>query len=237
MGRGPVIACFCLAFLYASATARQSLHRRHPRLRHTPPPPPHCQSQCIKQIIKISIKTFIVTICAKTVNLKEIITEYPDFPKEGILFRDISPILKNPDAIEFVASEFGRRFDMSQVDMVAGIESRGFIISTLLGSRYGKGTLMIRKPGKLPGDTASMAYQLEYGQSSLEIQRDAITPRGQRILVCDDLLATGGTANAAAKLVEEAGGTVAGLAFAIELSEIKGCNAISEYRYESLVRY
>lgn len=170
-------------------------------------------------------------------DLKNTITNYPGFPKEGIVFRDFGPILQNPKMLAFVADEFSKYFDnMNEIDIVAGIESRGFIISTLLGARYNKGMIMIRKPGKLPGNIIKRSYQLEYGHSTLEIQTDSIS-KGQRVLVCDDLLATGGTAKAAGELVESAGGIVAGYAFIIELSSLNGSDVISKYNHKSLIQY
>ena len=172
-------------------------------------------------------------------NLKEYISDHRGFPKEGIIFRDVGPLLRNPEALRYVADEFGKRFEMDSIDIMAGIESRGFIIATLLGLKYGKGIIMIRKPGKLPGSTASRSYQLEYGHSTLEIQTGIIKSdeKKKRVLVCDDLLATGGTATAAVGLVEDAGGIVAGIAFLIELSGLGGASAVSKYRCESLVQY
>jgi len=182
------------------------------------------------------IKTFIDTAQTAAVDLKGMISNHPGFPKEGIVFRDFGPILADPQALAHVADEFGKKFDMAGVDILAGIESRGFIIATILGARYDKGMIMIRKPGKLPGSTKKRSYQLEYGHSSLEIQDESIS-RGQRVLICDDLLATGGTAKAAGQLVEDAGGVVAGFAFVIELAGLGGADAISGYDYGALVRY
>ena len=165
------------------------------------------------------------------------ITDYVGFPKKGIIFRDFGPILREPKALMFMTSEFGKHFDnMKQIDVMAGIESRGFITSTLLGATFNKGVIMIRKPGKLPGNTIKRSYELEYGQSELELQTNIIS-NGQRVLICDDLLATGGTAEAAGKLVESAGGIVAGYAFIIELTGLSGAKVISEYKYKSLIQY
>lgn len=164
------------------------------------------------------------------------ITDHPDFPRKGIIFRDFGPVLRDPQALLFVAREFGRLFDMDKIDVVAGIESRGFVLSALLGARYGKGMVMIRKQGKIPGSTIRRSYQLEYGQGTLEIQEGAVS-EGQAVLICDDLLATGGTARAAGELVRAAGGVVAGFAFIIELPGLGGAEAISGYEYRSLVQY
>jgi adenine phosphoribosyltransferase len=170
------------------------------------------------------------------VNLQNIIAEYQDFPKKGILFRDISPILKNPAALSHVVDEFARKFHANDVDLFAGIESRGFPIACALSLRYNKGMIMIRKQGKLPGATIKRSYSIEYGKATMEIQKNAIN-KDQRVLICDDLLATGGTAKAAAELVERLDGRVAGFAFVVELTELNGIKKIEKYRSESLVKY
>ena len=169
-------------------------------------------------------------------NLKEKIADYPNFPKKGILFRDFSPVLKDPSALSFIADEFAKKFHPKDIDVFAGIESRGFILASILASRYNKGMIMIRKAGKLPGKTVKTSYTIEYGKAVMEIQKDVIQ-QGQRVLICDDLLATGGTAKAAAKLIEKIEGTVVGFAFIIELLELNGREKIKEYRSESLVEY
>jgi adenine phosphoribosyltransferase len=170
------------------------------------------------------------------VNLKEKIAEIPDFPKKGILFRDISPLLRDPSSLSLVVDEFTRRIHPKDVDLFAGIESRGFPLACALALRYNKGMIMIRKQGKLPGATHKITYNIEYGTATMEIQNDAIK-KGERVFICDDLLATGGTAKAAAKLVEKIGGVVTGFAFIIELTDLKGTKEIKNYRYESLVKY
>ncbi|MGB0855695.1 MAG: adenine phosphoribosyltransferase [Nitrosopumilus sp.] len=169
-------------------------------------------------------------------NLKDKIKEYPNFPKKGILFRDFSPILKDPSALSFIADEISKYFHPKNIDLFAGVESRGFILASVLASRYDKGMVMIRKAGKLPGKTTKLSYTIEYGKDSIEIQKDIIK-KGQRVLVCDDLLATGGTAKASAKLIEKVGGKVSGFAFIIELTELKGIRGIKEYDCKSLVKY
>ncbi len=169
-------------------------------------------------------------------NLREKIAEYPDFPKKGILFRDFGPILKDPAALSLIADEFSKYFHPKDFDLLAGIESRGFILACVLASRYNKGMIMIRKAGKLPGQTAKLSYSIEYGNDTIEIQKDIIK-KGQRILVCDDLLATGGTAQASAKLIEEVGGEISGFAFIIELTELNGIKGIDKYDCRSLVKY
>jgi len=170
------------------------------------------------------------------VNLREKIAEIPDFPKKGILFRDISPLLRDPAALSLVIDEFSKRIHTNEVDVFVGIESRGFPFACALALRYNKGMIMVRKQGKLPGATHKLTYNIEYGTATMEIQSGVIK-KGERVLICDDLLATGGTAKAAAKLVEKLGGIVTGFAFVIELTDLKGSKAIRNYRYESLVKY
>ncbi len=169
-------------------------------------------------------------------NLKERIAEIPDFPKKGILFRDISPLLRDPAALSLIVEEFSKRIHPKEVDVFVGIESRGFPLACALALKYNKGMIMVRKQGKLPGPTHKLTYNIEYGTATMEIQSAAIK-KGERVLICDDLLATGGTAKAAAKLVEKLGGIVTGFAFIIELTELRGSKAIKNYRHESLVKY
>ena len=169
-------------------------------------------------------------------DLKEKISEYPNFPKKGILFRDFSPILKDPSALSFVAEEFSKFFHPKEVDLFAGIESRGFLLAGILASHYNKGMVMIRKAGKLPGKTTKLSYKIEYGQDTIEIQKGLIND-DQKIIICDDLLATGGTAKASAKLIEKIGGKITGFAFIIELTELGGIKGINQYKCKSLVKY
>lgn len=169
-------------------------------------------------------------------NLKERIDEFPDFPKKGILFRDFSPILRDPSAISYVVEEFSKHFHANDFDVFAGIESRGFLFACALALHYKKGMIMIRKKGKLPGKTEKLSYKIEYGSDTIEIQKQAIQ-KGQRFVICDDLLATGGTATASAKLIEKMGGKISGFAFIIELTELGGMKGISKYNCKSLVKY
>ena len=168
--------------------------------------------------------------------LKERISDYKDFPKKGILFRDFSPILKDPSALSFVVDEFSKKFHHNDVDVFAGIESRGFILACMLAQKYNKGMVLLRKAGKLPGKTVKVSYNIEYGKAQMEIQKTALE-KNERVLICDDLLATGGTAKAAAKLIEKLDAKVIGFAFIIELTDLKGIEKIKEYRIESLVQY
>ena len=169
-------------------------------------------------------------------NLKDKIADYPDFPKKGILFRDFSPILGDPSALSFVIEEFSKKFHPNDVDVFAGIESRGFILACALALKYNKGMILLRKAGKLPGKTVKASYTIEYGKAVMEVQKD-VMQEGQRVVICDDLLATGGTAQAAAKLIEKIKGVVVGFAFIIELLELNGQEKIKDYRSESLVTY
>jgi adenine phosphoribosyltransferase len=169
-------------------------------------------------------------------NLKRIIAEYPNFPKKGILFRDFSPILNDPAAMSFVVEEFSKRFHPGDVDVFAGIESRGFITASILAQKYNKGMVMLRKAGKLPGKTVKISYTIEYGKAVLEIQKNMLK-KDERVVICDDLLATGGTANAAAKLVEKMGAKVTGFTFIIELTGLNGNKKLSNYKTVSLVKY
>jgi adenine phosphoribosyltransferase len=179
-----------------------------------------------------------VTEKIKQLNLRDIIANYPDFPKPGILFRDINPVFSNKDALKYIADEFHHRYKKYKVDTIAGIESRGFIIATNLAIRFGTGMIMIRKAGKLPGKTLKRSYDIEYGSAVMELQHNALG-KNKNILVADDLIATGGTAVAAAQLIEEAGGKVVGFAFIIELSNLKGADRLRNMGYEvqSLVNF
>ncbi len=169
-------------------------------------------------------------------NLKERIEEFPDFPKKGVLFRDFSPILQDPSAMSYVIDEFAKHFHPKDFDMLAAIESRGFLVACALALKFNKGMFMIRKEGKLPGKTEKISYKIEYGKDVLEIQKNSFE-KGKRVLICDDLLATGGTAKASAKLIEKIGGKIAGFAFIIELTDLNGMKGISKYNCKSLVKF
>jgi adenine phosphoribosyltransferase len=160
----------------------------------------------------------------------------PDFPKQGIVFRDITTLLKDPEALREATESLLARYRHLRIDKVAGIESRGFILGGILAEKLGVGFVPIRKPGKLPAAVARKEYSLEYGTDALEIHRDAIRP-GERVLLHDDLLATGGTAKAACLLIEELGGVVVGVAFLIELQFLSGRDALRGYDVYSLVQY
>jgi adenine phosphoribosyltransferase len=168
--------------------------------------------------------------------LKRLIREVPDFPKPGILFYDITTLLKDPAGLKGVIDALEGHYGGSGVDLVLGIEARGFIFAPALAYALGAGFIPVRKPKKLPACTVREEYQLEYGTDCVEIHQDAIEP-GQRVLIVDDLLATGGTAAAVARLVEKLGGKVAGLGFVVELDFLKGRSKLAGYDVFSLIQY
>ena len=169
-------------------------------------------------------------------DLKKLIREVPDFPKPGILFYDITTLLKDAAGLQALSSRLADRYDAERPDIVLGIEARGFVFGPLLATRLERGFVPVRKPGKLPSDTVEVSYDLEYGQDTLQVHRDAVEP-GQRVLIVDDLLATGGTAAATCQLVEKLGGTVAGLAFVVELTFLNGRDKLPGYEVFSLLKY
>ncbi|MFW7377725.1 MAG: adenine phosphoribosyltransferase [Oligoflexus sp.] len=171
-----------------------------------------------------------------TFDLKQYIRNIPDFPKPGIQFKDITPILQSPEALQAAQQQLRDAVRDLEFDIVAGIESRGFLFGVSLASLSGKGFVPIRKPGKLPYKTYSHSYQLEYGTDTLEVHQDAIGA-DQRVLIVDDLLATGGTMAASVELVKKCGGRVAGCAFVVELSFLEGRNALTGSPVRSLISY
>jgi adenine phosphoribosyltransferase len=168
--------------------------------------------------------------------LKRFIRDIPDFPKKGILFRDITPLLKDPNAFRMVVSAICDRYRDKGVDLVAGIEARGFIFASAIAHSLGCGMVPVRKPGKLPYKTVKEEYELEYGTDAVEIHEDAISP-GDKVLVVDDLIATGGTAAATVRLVERLGGKVVGIAFVVELKSLGGRKLLEGYDVTSLIQY
>ena len=169
-------------------------------------------------------------------NLKLLIREVPGFPKPGILFYDITTLLKNAAGFRGVIDGLKSNYSNAQVDVVVGIEARGFIFAPALAYRLGAGFVPVRKPKKLPAKTAAISYALEYGTDTLEIHEDAIKS-GQRVIICDDLLATGGTAAATAKLIQKLGGKVEGTAFAVELTFLNGRAKLPGLDVFSLIQY
>ena len=168
--------------------------------------------------------------------LKQLIREIPDWPKPGILFYDITTLMKDAQGLATVIAGLQANVKAEDVDVVLGIEARGFFFAPTVAHSLGKGFIPVRKPKKLPWQTESVQYALEYGFDTLEIHKDAIQP-GQRVLIVDDVLATGGTAAAVAQLVEKLGGKVAGFAFVIELDFLNGREKLNGYPIQSLVHY
>ena len=168
--------------------------------------------------------------------LKKLIREVPDFPKKGILFYDITTLLKDRKGFARLIDSLTEYYINQDIDLVLGIEARGFIFGPALAYRLNAGFVPVRKPRKLPAPTARVTYDLEYGSDSLEIHLDAIEP-GQNVVLVDDLLATGGTMEATVKLVHQLGGHIAGLAFAVELDFLKGRDKFSDYDVFSLLHY
>ena len=168
-------------------------------------------------------------------DLKQYIREVPDFPKPGILFYDITTLLKDPRALRMTVDRFVWQFE-KRVDKVVGMESRGFMFGPIVAYNLNAGFVPVRKPGKLPAPTVRQTYDLEYGSDALEMHRDSIS-QGERVLIVDDLVATGGTALAAARLVEALGGEVTGLGFVIELTFLNGRAKLAGYEVASLIQY
>ena len=168
--------------------------------------------------------------------LKSLIREVPDFPKPGINFYDITTLLKHPSGYRNTINLLADGFRGVPVDTVIGIEARGFIFAPALAYNLGAGFVPVRKPKKLPAERVSISYALEYGQDTLEMHKDAVSP-GHRVLIADDLLATGGTAKAVCQLVESMGGIVVGLAFVVELEFLPGRQKLAGYDVRSLIKY
>ena len=167
-------------------------------------------------------------------NIEEFIREIPDFPKEGILFKDITPILHNPETYNYVIDKMVEYYSDFEIDYVAAIEARGFLFGPQIAMRLNKGFIPIRKPGKLPADVISAEYELEYGTNTIEIHKDAVKP-GDKILLIDDLLATGGTTRAAINLIEKLEGEVVGIGFLLELLALEGRAELKGYNIYSLI--
>ena len=169
-------------------------------------------------------------------NLKTLIRDIPDFPQKGVIFKDITPLLKEGERFKEAIDEISNRYLDKKIDNVVSIESRGFIIGSAIAYRLQAGIVLIRKKGKLPWHTHQATYELEYGTDTLEIHQDAIKP-GEKVLIVDDLLATGGTAGAAINLVERLNGQIVEIAFLIELTFLKGREQIKDYPIFSLIKY
>ena len=169
-------------------------------------------------------------------DLREKVRVIEDFPKEGISFKDITNLISDGEALKEAVDKMAEFFKDKNIDLVVGPEARGFIFGVPVAYALGAGFVPVRKPGKLPADTVKVEYDLEYGSDILEIHKDAIKP-GLRVAIVDDLLATGGTIAAVTKLVEQVGGEVVGLSFAIELEELKGREKLKDYDVMSLLKY
>jgi adenine phosphoribosyltransferase len=171
-----------------------------------------------------------------TDQLKKLIREVPDFPKPGILFYDITTLLRDKTGFAHLIDLFSEHYIGKQIDLILGMEARGFIFGPALAYRLNAGFVPVRKPGKLPAATARVEYELEYGSNALEMHRDAVE-KGQRVLIVDDLLATGGTAEATARLATSLGAEIAGLAFVVELDFLKGREKLKPHNVFSLLHY
>jgi len=168
--------------------------------------------------------------------LKEAIRDVPDFPKEGILFKDITTLCQDPVSFQRMVDIMSHRYLDKKIDLIVGIEARGFIVGAALAYKLGAGVVLVRKPGKLPYKTHSESYALEYGEDTLHIHQDAIE-KGQNVIIADDLLATGGTAEAVVKLVERLGGNIVECAFIVELDELEGRKKLGGHEVYSLLHY
>jgi adenine phosphoribosyltransferase len=169
-------------------------------------------------------------------DLKKLIRSVKDYPKKGVVFRDITTLLKNGKAFKKAVDQLYKKYEGKKIDLVVAVESRGFILGGALANRLGVGFVPVRKFGKLPADRIEQKYDLEYGTDSLEIHKDAVK-KGQKVLIVDDLLATGGTLQAACKLVEKLGGKVVGILVLIELSFLKGREKLQNFELFSLIKY
>jgi adenine phosphoribosyltransferase len=168
--------------------------------------------------------------------LKSKIRHVPDFPKAGILFYDVTTLLRDPHGLKLALDNMTRPFEPASIELVVGIESRGFILGAAVADRLGAGFVPVRKLGKLPAETVKASYALEYGTDSLEMHKDAVQP-GQRVLIVDDLLATGGTASATVNLVASVGGQIEGVAFLIELVGLNGREKLAGQKIHSVLKY
>ena len=169
-------------------------------------------------------------------DLKQIIRDIPDFPKKGIIFKDITTLLQDAKSYQRMVDLLAHRYIGQRIDKVVGVEARGFIIGSVLAYKLGAGVVLVRKPGKLPSETFSKTYQLEYGTDTLEIHKDAIKP-GEKILIADDLLATGGTMAAVVDMVKQQGGEIVECCFMTELTFLEGRNRLPEGKVYSLLQF
>lgn len=168
--------------------------------------------------------------------VEDYIRSIPDFPEKGIIFRDVTSVLQDPDGLKLAIDQMQAKLDGLDFDVIAGTESRGFIFGMPIAYNLHKPFVLIRKKGKLPCETVEKTYDLEYGQATIEMHKDAVKP-GQKVVIVDDLIATGGTVEAAAELIEELGGEVAAMVFLIELAGLEGRKKLSKYKVDSVVCY
>ncbi len=168
--------------------------------------------------------------------LKDYIKSIPDFPSPGIIFRDVTSVIEDPEGFALAIDSLDKLLEGASYDVIAGAEARGFLFGSPLAYKNGKGFVLVRKKGKLPRETVEASYDLEYGTATIEIHKDAIK-EGQKVVLIDDLIATGGTMEAAAKLVEELGGEVVKMIFLIELTDLKGRERLSKYDIDSVVQF
>jgi adenine phosphoribosyltransferase len=173
---------------------------------------------------------------SKPEDLKRYIRDLPDYPAKGVIFRDLTPLFKDEKAFRWAVDRLASYYRRKKVDLVAAVEARGFVVGSPLALELGVGFVPLRKPGKLPWKKKRVTYRLEYAEESIEIHEDAVR-EGQRVLLVDDLLATGGTASAAAKLIEQLGGKVVGMAFIVELAYLDGRSKLKGYDVKSLLVY
>ncbi len=169
-------------------------------------------------------------------NVEDYVKSIPDFPMPGIIFRDVTSVVEDPEGLQLAIDSMDRLLQDADYDLIVGTESRGFIFGAPLAYKNKKGFVLVRKKGKLPRETEGISYDLEYGSASIEIHKDAIRP-GQKVVLVDDLIATGGTIEAAARLVERLGGKVVKMIFLIELTDLKGREKLSGYQVESVIKY
>mgnify|MGYP000039751448 CR=1 FL=1 len=172
----------------------------------------------------------------RRIDLKNKIRSIPDFPKKGIIFRDITPVLQDKKSFRFLINELIKPYKNKKIDKVVGIDARGFLLAAPIAYKLGAGLCIVRKKGKLPYETVAQNYSLEYGEETIEMHKDSILP-GEKVLIVDDVIATGGTLKATADLVEKLGGKIVGIVVFVELEDLKGREKLKKYRLYSLVKF
>jgi len=172
----------------------------------------------------------------KKIDLKNKIRSIPDFPKKGVIFRDITPVLQDPRSFRFLIEELTKPYKKKKIDKVVGIDARGFLLAAPIAYKLGAGLCIVRKKGKLPYETVAQNYSLEYGEETIEMHKDSISP-GEKVLIVDDVIATGGTLKATADLVENLGGKIVGICLFVELRDLKGREKLKKYKVNSLIKF